>query len=502
MCGIVGVAGPLGHEHMKMFKDLLLMDVVRGEDSTGVLQVDEGRSSYDIARCSGHPCNLWDKVTKDSLFNWDGLVAYKSRILLGHNRYTTSGNSWVEDPHPFDFENVCGVHNGTLTSTYDLHNEKEYDIDSEALYSEINHNGIESAWEKLWGAAALVFWDKRDDTINLIRNSERSLYLLHDEEKGILYWASEAWMLNGVIHRSKTILHPSVNKEGKKEPKLPIYLTEDTLYKFKSDIKTNRVTFEGQTKLKKRQWGYGTNGSAVGVYRKPVENYSPFKSNDISPSMRINMGWADNEMKADKSFRGDRIYLTYNFSRFVNKHEQFIIAGRIMSTGEKVLIFPGTHGEYWDIADTIVQAKSKFGKTISDPVLQANLASRPRVLSGETDAFTQNTTGLVLGIQSCNVRFTDEFEDLMNDIKVSALNPPSPKYPLNNPEVDDGWEDNPNLRSFQEKLCDAGQCCIYCGEVFDLHKPDEVRWVDDYTPMCIPCYDNGKDFENKYYGAC
>lgn len=191
MCGIVGVAGFIGLKEEKMFSDMLLLDSIRGKHSTGVAALHALKGEYTTS------------VTKDKLnaIDFMDLPEYKTvmgkvnRILLGHNRWATRGAIIKENAHPFEFDKIIGVHNGSLYSTYKLHDHTKYDVDSQALYAELNQNGVDEMYAKLDGAAALVWIDKETNQVNFLRNKERPLFYSYANEGRTLLWASEPWMI-------------------------------------------------------------------------------------------------------------------------------------------------------------------------------------------------------------------------------------------------------------------------------------------------------------------
>ena len=154
--------------------------------------------------------------------DYNSLVSATADVLIGHNRHGTMGaNGSHLNAHPFNFENVVGAHNGTLdrSCVRNLHQHSSFDTDSEALYSEINENGIDEALTKIEGAWALVFYDKVAGTLNMLRNNQRPLYYAYKKGRGVLYWASEHFLLHWILSRNKVEL-----EDGYFE------VTEDTLF--------------------------------------------------------------------------------------------------------------------------------------------------------------------------------------------------------------------------------------------------------------------------------
>lgn len=194
MCGLVGVAGNVGVNMEKVFRRLLELDTTRGPHSTGVLSVKSTGESV-VVKSLGTPWDLAENKNYSSCFT--GAI----KVLLGHNRWATKGKISKQNAHPFEFATLVGAHNGTLRSVTNLDDYKDFDVDSENLYHDMNQNGVYETIPKLNGAFALTWYDKIDNTINLIRNNERELYFTYTEDMKTLLWASEDWMLMVAAHQ-------------------------------------------------------------------------------------------------------------------------------------------------------------------------------------------------------------------------------------------------------------------------------------------------------------
>lgn len=216
MCGIVGVAGDINQDAEKAFKMMLVLDVLRGEDSTGIVSVGKyNNAEVRVAKALGHPFNLFE--TKP----YDKAMAQSHRVLLGHNRYATSGGISRMSAHPFEFDSVVGVHNGTLTNKHELLDADRFKVDSENLYHVIDKRGADEAIKSAAGAWALVWWDKGEDVLRIIRNKERPLFICESDDGKQIFWASEMWMLYAALGRVG-IKHSS-----------PFQIKEDMLHTWK-----------------------------------------------------------------------------------------------------------------------------------------------------------------------------------------------------------------------------------------------------------------------------
>lgn len=227
MCGLIGIAGDTTGSWKDVFIELLLIDSVRGAHSTGAGFVHRSSLDFKLAKEPGHPYNLFHNDDFDKYVG----VSNPSKVIMGHNRFATIGEHTIANAHPFAFKHVMGMHNGTLDkfAIRDLHNSADYGTDSEAIFATINEIGIKKTMEVMTGAWALVWFDKRDDTINFLRNDRRPLYYCYSEDRCTLIWASEKEMLSYVLDR----------KNKKREGDEIFIVTKDMHYKWKVPIGCN-----------------------------------------------------------------------------------------------------------------------------------------------------------------------------------------------------------------------------------------------------------------------
>lgn len=213
MCGIVGVAspGPMSLQMKEFFQSLLLHDVIRGAHATGVAAIDTFDNSLTVEKKAiPSPLFLELKEQMDNLF----LPKHNFNIYIGHNRFATSGDKAKDEyAHPFVSGDIVGVHNGSLRQQSLLEDHKNFAVDSENIFYHMNKNGLDNTLEKLNGAFALVWYSRKDNTLNFIRNDERPLAIAK-LTNGCWVWASEMGMLRWLVNRHKSLKFEVVKEDG------------------------------------------------------------------------------------------------------------------------------------------------------------------------------------------------------------------------------------------------------------------------------------------------
>ncbi len=229
MCGHVGVFTKYIVEgEKKIFNDLLFLDVLRGEDSTGVaivsgLSAVKPEAHYEVFKSIGCPSNLFQE--HGSGLKKRTLSHRSASLMMGHNRFATQGGVSTDTAHPFDFPNLIGAHNGTVSqsSLKDFTGYKDFNVDSQIIFAHLDNTmDIDKVWKDADGAMALVWWDKTTNTLNLARNKERDLHFVYSKTDATLFWASEQWMLYVACSRNNMDINDVVQVVPNKHYKFVI----------------------------------------------------------------------------------------------------------------------------------------------------------------------------------------------------------------------------------------------------------------------------------------
>lgn len=207
MCGLVGMAGNVVEQDKKAFNLLLRLDVVRGWDSTGVAVIDRANGNINLYKHIGPPEYLYGQEE-----HFDARGMYKGpagKVFIGHNRAATKGKVTDENAHPFVHDGIVGAHNGTLTSVSKLEDGYKFEVDSEAIFYNLSLYEPKSVIANVWGAYALTWYDDGTDKLYIVRNGERPLWYCRRNDKDVIYWASEKWMLERALSACR-IMHGEI----------------------------------------------------------------------------------------------------------------------------------------------------------------------------------------------------------------------------------------------------------------------------------------------------
>lgn len=200
MCGIVGYMIKVASNQQKsFFIDSLYTDALRGMDATGVLSVHERTHELNVIKKAMPAYDFLDFVPAQKVLS----QLHFASIAVGHNRAATKGDkSSSQGAHPFTHGDITLVHNGTLRSWYSLPDYKNFTVDSEMICYSIYKDGVAETIKKLNGAFALVWYNKAEKSLNMIRNTERPLYIGFTKDNHEMYFASEEDMLKWTTSRN------------------------------------------------------------------------------------------------------------------------------------------------------------------------------------------------------------------------------------------------------------------------------------------------------------
>lgn len=220
MCGLFGVAGDIGYKDKDVFDQLMIISALRGMDSAGVASIANKTQEAVVMKTVGNPYDLIMHPKYDSVRKGYGVKA-----LIGHVRKATQGGISKMTAHPFHSEHIVMTHNGTLTNWRQAWKEAgvvgDYLSDSQKITDAVATMGIKDAIAETEGAYCLIWFDQKTDSLNFLRNNQRTLWYAMSENGKTLYWASEWRMLQLVLDRNDIKLWHNEEKGNARFHPLP-----------------------------------------------------------------------------------------------------------------------------------------------------------------------------------------------------------------------------------------------------------------------------------------
>lgn len=202
MCGLSGaMSSSLSWQEEGIFKDLLNISSLRGYEGSGVII-----SQKQILKRNPLIRSLRTPFISGALANSPELAELfrpSCNIAIGHARWPTKGGTDIKAVHPHRSGHIVGVHNGTMNRVAGV--DVKDQSDSAMLFESIAKIGVAETIKESSGAYALVWIDEQKQTVNFLRNGQRTLYFKNvgwNKNINTLYWASEQSMLDFVFKRT------------------------------------------------------------------------------------------------------------------------------------------------------------------------------------------------------------------------------------------------------------------------------------------------------------
>lgn len=491
MCGLVGMMGDINAREKKMFRDMLVFDAVRGFDSTGIVTIQSEHIANTkntppiyMTKDLGAPQNLWDD-NGDQFFNDRGITKLNPRCIIGHNRAATIGKVTVSNAHPFRYKHIVGAHNGSLKDWFDLHNSKDFDVDSKALFNHIAEKGIKDAWKSFIGAAALTFWDNKEQRLNIIRNNERPLYIVRAKDNKTLFWASELWMITVAAMRNAVPLEE--NEKGQ-----VLFVNPEPNFLYKYSCTTMDYKYESKEELEVMPPPTYHSGVNYGA-NYTASSYKPYIPGNVTPKFTPFPDWKEGTERSNLKIK--QIVLGRPVVCFRNKISYFsftVYKGGI-AVGS-VHIHPQNKKEHDELCTIYKQAQASTNIVFT-------LRHRPRIV-------TSSASKHLTDYRATGPAITWKQKSFALDKKKSegeVIKFPSKdeiegqkEEPLKLYKSRDGHKIS--YETAVKELEEAGGSCAYCANTLMASDSLLSYWVDKTTCVCPECVDNFGGDMNLMFG--
>lgn len=456
MCGIVGFITDkdqaVSWEMKKFITQGLYVDLLRGEDATGIMYGLHWPADGSIRHAGfvRHPgpsfVFLGMKDTKKVLEDMRD-----HRFVVGHNRAATIGSNKMSNTHPFQEKPITLVHNGTIQGTHRLPAggtaKLNVDVDSHAICYNLAAHNVEEVVAQMEGGYALVWHDGRDDTVNIIRNSDRPMHFAQIKDRRTVMFASEGLMLQWLAARNNIKIGPMYS------PKPGV------LFTFHPEKTLSPVTRQLKMYSPPKYEGFGNwRRAANGVhYPDTKENDHPFVE---QPATRRNFGarvaavaLGDMGVEYNKPCAFDPVKVAP-----MPVGDKVIVTGYLLPGGQTAIIY---------------NVRQKVWQEDGDNVWKV-LPIGIRELDGQEDMVVCIYAGV-------------DYEKSLEAMRSSEKEEPATD---NGPYTDEiGLYPGPNgafidLTTFKNLVMGG---CITCGKELLPEIADEIMWHSNDLPTCPTC---------------
>ena len=492
MCGIIGYFTTEEKadavSRYRFLHQALIADTMRGDDSTGAFFVKHDSVVGTAPDYCKSTAAGYDFVTYDP--DWHALSGTGAEFYaaIGHNRSATIGKIGADTAHPFQRGPITLVHNGTLRTTFGMpipEHQGGYYNDSDTIAGNLEDTPIDKLTADMSGAYSLVWHDSRDNTMNIVRNSERPLYLATVKGQNTMFLASESMMMQWILSRLKVdiqvIAYPKPHQwlrfeHGSLKPE--IITVPEYAPKYGSYGGYNSHGYGGDGGYANNPWGdlydeadyeaatpEHINGPKAQAPQGPTPNGR--SSSSYSAENRMKLGGRKRivptraqELLLDVDLLVEDRELFEPLVSWAGSNKKFrAVSGYLPETGMSAMVYgvPAVVVERTFNRQWVIQPITVKMNDIHEPVVICKLR--------HTDASSPTGAALLTPLEPY---FDDSPRETPKDEKVVAS--------------------NGGVMPLSEYLNRTGGGCIHCSGNIHISDADEIIWVNEgRDPVCPVC---------------
>lgn len=478
MCGLFGIIKGKGitpQWYDNAVKELAILNMLRGYDSTGLIVLPE-RGKQVRAETIKRAVNA---ATFVELPRANDAISYSGATqmggVIGHCRWATRGQVNLDNAHPFQHGGVTMVHNGTIDNPRELvagHNFAFFDTDSEHIcyaLSQAEPDAYKTVLEKILGPFVIAWHDARNGMTRVARNESstnvvREFHFAPSAKHPLLFMSSE-WMALSLIEER----NPNVAFKD-------IYVMEPgTVLSWKDDPRDFQLERFTMRKMPKPpaavppKYAKGTGAGSGNVKQVLITDDEYIRTSGLAPvGSRITWAATSLALPKEKSRHGLlRGYLLTSDAMPNLKHTCVKAYSQKLILAETTLVKEAVVVGY-------VQEKRSIGTDHVMIVMDVkdtdvtSLRGRPFISIDSTENYSAPTKGAP--------------PEPVGTDAVTELNDPWPEDVTEAANIDGPNGRKITLTEFSKLTKDG---CAWCQ--CDLFPTDEVHYTDRDEPLCPSC---------------